>query len=325
LNRSQGAAIKRFDRVNAILVMLQSRRHLRAADLAERFGVSERSIYRDIRALESAGVPIVGEPGVGYTLDRSYQLPPVNFQRNEALALAIAAKFAASRVGGQVAADATQAMEKVLAVLAPVERRRLTDFVDTIALPAIGAPVPSGDGDDWLPMLQQALTEQRVVELEYQAPQRSLTHRTVEPIGVCHYSLHWHLIAWCRVRQDYRDFRFDRIQRAAVLAEHFKSDQHTGIDGYLDALSSAENVVATTVVFDARVAGFIGAERYRHGFIEARDQGDTVHMRFLCAHPEYLCRWLLQYTTGVLDIDRAEIRAQWLALIEELQLHASRG
>ncbi|MEM7378930.1 MAG: YafY family protein [Pseudomonadota bacterium] len=321
--RPRGPAIKRFDRFNAILVLLHGRRHVRAADLAARFGVSERSIYRDIRALEAAGIPILGEPGVGYRLDRSYRLPPVNFQSDEALALAIAAKFAATRLGGRVAEDATRAMDKVLTALAPVERQRLTDFVDTVALPDGNTPTPSGQGDGWLGLLQQALTERRVVELDYCPPARPASRRAVEPIGVCHYSQHWHLIAWCRRRSAYRDFRLDRIREAHLQAEHVPADRRTGIEDYLATLGSTEALIPVAVVFDARMAHVVGAERYRHGFIDAETRDDGVHMRFMCAHTEYLCRWLLQYTTGVLHLDGGDAPEQWQALVRALSDHAT--
>ncbi len=305
------------------MVLLQSRRHVRAIDLAERFGVSERSIYRDIRALESAGIPIIGEPGVGYALDRSYKLPPVNFQADEALALSIAAKFASTRIGGRIGEDATRAMDKVLAVVAPTDRRRLQDVIDAVALPSPSHPVPTGEGDDWMPLLQQALTERRVVDLQYTAPRGGVSERAVEAVGLCHYSLHWHLIAWCRLRNDYRDFRLDRIRNATLTATHFARDQHAGIDDYLAGLSATENLNPVTVVFKSEVASFVGSDRYRHGFLDESQEADGVHMRFLCAQPEFLCRWLLQYTDAVLHIDDSELRTLWCELIADLTRHAS--
>ncbi len=250
-------------------------------------------------------------------------MPPVNFQTDEALALSIAAKFASTRIGGRIGEDAERAMDKVLAVVAPTDRRRLQDVIDAVALPTPSHPVPNGEGDDWFPLLQQALTERRVVDLQYTAHRGGDSERAVEPIGLCHYSLHWHLIAWCRLRDDYRDFRLDRILNATVTAAHFARDQHAGIDDYLAGLSAAENLCPVTVVFETDIASFVGSDRYRHGFLEESHEADGVHMRFLTAQPEFLCRWLLQYTSAVLHIENSDLRALWRELIDELTRHAS--
>jgi len=125
------------------------------------------------------------------------------------------------------------------------------------------------------------------------------------------------------LRDDYRDFRLDRILNATVTAAHFARDQHAGIDDYLAGLSAAENLCPVTVVFETDIASFVGSDRYRHGFLEESHEADGVHMRFLTAQPEFLCRWLLQYTSAVLHIDNSDLRALWRELIDELTRHAS--
>ena len=121
--------MKKFDRVTSILLHLQTRKVVRAQDLAEMFNVTERTIYRDIRSLETAGVPISAEPGVGYFLEKSYHLPPVMFSRDEAAALLIGSKIINNRVDAVTRSEFQQAMNKVRSVLDNGDRRYL-DIID---------------------------------------------------------------------------------------------------------------------------------------------------------------------------------------------------
>jgi predicted DNA-binding transcriptional regulator YafY len=85
--------MNRIDRISAILIQLQSRRVVKAGDIAERFNISLRTVYRDIKTLEEAGIPLIGEAGVGYSIMDGYRLPPVMFTREEATAFLTAEKF----------------------------------------------------------------------------------------------------------------------------------------------------------------------------------------------------------------------------------------
>ncbi|WP_073288070.1 helix-turn-helix transcriptional regulator [Hymenobacter psychrotolerans] len=224
--------MNRFDRVTAILIQLQARRKVSGATLAEQFRVSVRTIYRDLRTLEEAGVPLLGEPGVGYSLAEGYRLPPVMFTREEATALLTAEKLAARLTDAPTAQLSTAAMDKVRAVL----RRPDRDHLDHLA-PHIQVLGPR-DQAGRPPAYQQlgaAIAMRRVVRLRYQtAENEAPTTRDVEPISLL-LSRHWHLVAYCRLRQTIRNFRLDRIlgleqrteefaARPALLQEHWATE-----------------------------------------------------------------------------------------------------
>lgn len=92
--------MNRIDRLAAILIQLQSRPLVKAQDLATKFSISLRTVYRDIRALDEGGVPVIGEAGSGYRLMEGYKLPPVMFNQDEASALLTAAKLMQSMSDG---------------------------------------------------------------------------------------------------------------------------------------------------------------------------------------------------------------------------------
>lgn len=123
--------MNRFDRVTAILLQLQAKRKVSGSTLAEQFGVSLRTVYRDLRTLEEAGVPLLGEPGIGYSLAEGYRLPPAMFTREEALALLTAEKLAARLTDAPTAHLSSAAMDKVRAVLRRPDRDHLDQLAPT--------------------------------------------------------------------------------------------------------------------------------------------------------------------------------------------------
>ena len=121
-------SVKRFDRIVAILVQLQSKRIVKAQELSDRFQVSLRTIYRDVRTLEASGVPIVSEAGVGYSIMEGYRLPPVMFTREEAGSFVAAEKFMQKFVDKSLGSHHESAMFKVKSVL----RGREKDWISAL-------------------------------------------------------------------------------------------------------------------------------------------------------------------------------------------------
>lgn len=210
--------MNRFDRIVALLIQLQTRRVVSGPALAAQFGVSVRTIYRDIRTLELAGVPLFGEPNVGYSLAEGYRLPPVMFTREEAAALLTAEKLAARLTDAPTAQLSTAAMDKLRAVL----RRTDRDYLHTLT-PHIQVVRHTGQPEESTvyQQLVAAVATQQVVRIQYQAmPAAPASARNIEPIGL-YLTQHWHVVAYCRLRQAFRNFRLDRIQHLALGAEFF--------------------------------------------------------------------------------------------------------
>ena len=117
--------LKKIDRVTAILTQLQSKPLVRAQDLAHKFEVSVRTIYRDIKTLESAGIPIIGEAGSGYSLMEGYKLPPVMFTKEEVLSFITAEKFMQKFSHESLGSHYQTAMDKVKSVLKYSDRNMI--------------------------------------------------------------------------------------------------------------------------------------------------------------------------------------------------------
>jgi predicted DNA-binding transcriptional regulator YafY len=217
--------VNRTDRLVSMVMLLQSRRVITAAQLAEHFEITERTVYRDLAALGEGGVPIVGEPGVGYSLMSGYCLPPVMFSPEEAFAFVTGGLLVERMTDASMRDAIRSAMGKVTAVLPPglqgrVDRLRKTMVIGT--RPPTRGSVP-------LSTIQRVMAEGCVLRLNYLGAARGEpTERLVEPLGLVFYMDHWHLIAWCRLRGDMRDFRVDRIVKCETLPEPIS--QHLGFN-----------------------------------------------------------------------------------------------
>jgi len=288
--------MNRFDRITAIFLQLQSRRVVKGADLAERFGVSLRTVYRDLRTLEEAGVPLCGEAGVGYSLAEGYRLPPVMFTREEATALITAEKLAAQHTDAHTAQLSQAAMDKLRAVLRGPDR----DYLETLS-PRITVLHPARHRAELSPLpnahpqLLAAIAGQQVVGLRYRAGfEGTATERDVEPIAL-YYGLYWHLVAFCRLRQEFRDFRLDRMEQVQLRPERFAPRPDT-LQTYWQEKAHKRELTPAVVRFVPAAIPRVNESKHHLGLsheIPLPDGG--VEITFMVNSLEQMARWLLLF------------------------------
>ncbi len=211
---------KRFSRLTAILIQLQTKRLITSASLAQKFGVSSRTVYRDIKALEGAGVPVVTEEGKGYSLMEGYKIPPVMFTESEANALITIEQLVQKNSDTSLIKEYTEAINKIKAVLLYSTKEKAALLANRIA---VSPAIPQANKSNSLTLIQQALTTFTVLKIIYRSEQKGeTTERRIEPFAL-YYSMQerWTVIAYCRLRKDYRMFRLDRILEIEPLESHF--------------------------------------------------------------------------------------------------------
>jgi predicted DNA-binding transcriptional regulator YafY len=301
--------MNRFDRIVAILIQLQAKRVVRGPALATQFGVSLRTVYRDLRTLEEAGVPVCGEAGVGYSLADGYRLPPVMFTREEATALLTAEKLAAQLTDQHTAQLCRGAMDKLRAVLRGPDRDYLENLSPHIQ---IRPPRPRPEGAPVVADVHQrlltAIATQHVVRLHYHAGYSDeTTERDVEPIGL-YYSQHWHLVAFCRLRQEYRDFRLDRITQLHLRPETFAPRPET-LQLYWEQLAERRPQHVAVVRFAPAAAVRIREDKHYFGWTHERPTDDgRIEMHLLPGDLRFLARWLLTLAGEATVIGPPELR-----------------
>lgn len=212
--------ITRLSRLSAILTILKSRPLVTSTHLSKKFGVSIRTIYRDIRALEESGVPIYVEEGKGYKLMEGYTLPPIMFSEQEANALITAQQIIRQNKDQSLIEHYSNAITKIKSVLKSDSRDKAALLEERVAYITNRHRLVSSDT---LMKIQSALTNNYLLHLTYTAQyDGKTTQREVEPMAIYHSHENWIVVAWCRLRKDFRDFRLDRIKKLIVSASEFE-------------------------------------------------------------------------------------------------------
>jgi len=208
---------KRISRLTAIVTQFQTKKLLTAPELAGKFAVSVRTIYRDIKALEKAGVPILTEDGKGYSLMEGYRIPPIMFTENQANALILAEQLVLKNKDTSFIKDYSEAIDKIKAVLKHSQKDKANLLTERTRFAENYNNERSSSN---LSDLQFALTNFCVVMVEYVNENGKSSTRLIEPFALLS-TQNWLLVAWCRLREEFRYFRLDRIQKLELLNEKF--------------------------------------------------------------------------------------------------------
>lgn len=232
--------MRRADRLFRIVQLLRSGRLLTATRLAEKLEVSPRTVYRDVRDLQLAGTPIEGEAGVGYTLRRDLDLPPLMFTRQELTALVLGARLVQAWGGTENVRAASSALSRIEAVL-PSDLR---DRLDTIQLFSPDFQMRA-EHRDRLDLLHAACTGQRLLLITYRREDGAESTRTLRPLALYFWSGVWTLVAWCDLRDDFRNFRLDRMCSTEVLPDTFAPRPGQSLADFLRRAIPAEQLPRT--------------------------------------------------------------------------------
>jgi predicted DNA-binding transcriptional regulator YafY len=212
--------MRRADRLFQIVQHLRGGRLVTARKLAEKLEVSERTIYRDIADLQSTGVPIDGEAGVGYIMREGFDLPPLMFSRDEIVALVAGARLVKAWGGATLARAAEEALIKIEAVLPDAERARL--HATEIHAPTF----LMSDEDRAEARCRRARRRNRnVIRFDYIDAQDQPTSRSIRPLGLWFWGNRWLFVGWCLLREDFRMFRVDRVRDIETLPETFRPER----------------------------------------------------------------------------------------------------
>jgi len=295
--------MNRIDRLHAILIQLQTKKIVKAKEIADRFDISLRTVYRDIRALEAGGIPIGAEAGIGYFLDESYSLPPVMFTTNEALSLLLAGKLIPFMSDKKVDQSFQAALYKIKSVLKGDDKDSLQKLEHSIRVYS-GLTLQPQKDSLFLQDVQKALIQSKVLEFHYYSQYNQQTsQRLVEPIALIFYSMNWHLIAWCKLRNAYRDFRLDRIKGLVVTDEMYERKPDKAFEEYLKCQKEQNEYFVIKLKVTHNLAQFINESKFWYGFISEELQENEIVMTFLNPDLYGFARWVI--TMGV-DADIIE-------------------
>ena len=226
--------MRRADRLIKIVHYLRRmRRAVTACQIADHFDVCQRTVYRDIQDLMNSGVPIYGEAGVGYVIDKKYHLPPVMFDFDELEAIALGINMVRTWTDENFAGIADRALEKIQAVLSEtllLEMQQLTTHSEESA----GKPASEVSFSE----IRECIRSRKKIEFDYTDLSDKASHRTIRPLSLVFFGPVWLVIGWCEKRKDFRNFRMDRMAEMVIPGATFEDEKGKTLRAYLAQCTS---------------------------------------------------------------------------------------
>lgn len=284
---------KRFDRILKIFFLLQAKSLVTLEEMTSRFGTSERTIYRDLKSLEAAGIPVVNEVGSGYSIMEGFKMAPSRFSQEEIMSLMVAEKMMQTHETQFVKQHFDAALIKIKSSFRYHQKNDLLHLEDKLHFSE------NGKAADYLPnvldVLLNAILKKKIASLQYlKRDDENPTTRLVEPMGVFYESNNWHLLAYCHLRKDYRQFRLDRIKQIC-LTENTFTLEHLPMQQLKEKNTVVERV-PITIRIHKTFAHNLYWERDIFGFQKEEVLNDEVLMHFSCKlSPSYFARWFMMF------------------------------
>jgi len=227
--------------------------------------------------------------------------------REEATAFLTAEKLVEQLTDSSLKSDFTSGMYKIKAVLKSGEKDFLEEIDSSITVLKSRRQINTLELN-LLPNTLKSISEKRALHISYFTHYRQeQTERIVEPVGVFYLDHYWHLIAWCRMRADYRDFRLDRISTISLTDSDFQKE-HPSLQQYLDRKPKEENVKEIIIEVNRRIHTYLEGQKYYNGLISESFKGDKVEMVFLCSFITGFARWFLMFADEATIIKPQELK-----------------
>ncbi|MBO6574610.1 MAG: YafY family transcriptional regulator [Rhodothermales bacterium] len=319
--------MNRTERLFALVLLLQNRPNMSSRDLSEHFGVSRRTVFRDLRALTESGVPLTYAEEGGYEILEGYQLPPLMLTAREAATLLMGTEFMKLQSDASIRTDADQVGLKIRSVLP----REVREYIDRLREKTVLDPYwihaaqeeAKADEGRWYKLSEAVARERRVIMSYFVESRGESTRRTVDPLGLVYYTDHWNLIAFDHLRGEVRNFRLDRIEQMHVLSEGFERPEGFDLVRHLEARGVRQATKRIRLGFREEVY-----RRAKQG-IPARLDSETtengaVTVSFRFDNLEYVANWLLRFGTEV-DVKEPKALRQALAKAARAVAEANRS
>ena len=295
-------------------------------DLAEHFGVSRRTIFRDLRALSESGVPLTYADQGGYEILEGYQLPPLMLSARQAATLLVGAEFMKLQSDASLRKEADEVALKIRSVLPS----QIRDYIDRLNERTVLDPywlherqVVDNEEGSWYD-LSEAVAQRRSVIMQYYTQSRDeLTKRKVDPLGLVYYTDHWNLIAYDHLRDDIRNFLLDNIRSMFVLSERFTPPEGFDLEEHLKERGESPQNVRIVIRFGPQIYRW-ARQSIPAEIEEERQRENAVDVTFYFENLSYVARWLLRFGTQAQVLEPAELRERVREEAEEVaRLHAA--
>lgn len=285
--------MNRIDRLSAILVQLQSRSLIKSQEIADRFGISLRTVYRDMRALLEAGIPIIGNPGVGYSLVHGFKLPPLMFTQAEAIAFLTAEKLVDELTDSQNIEHYKSGMDKIRAVMRFADNNVLENLEVNISV--FKTSKKEVYKTNTLQIILNSIHSKKVLLITYFSDRRQEeSEREIEPVGIFFSRTNWYLIAFCLKTNEYRTFRVDRVKNIIESDKSF-AIEHPSLENFLKTTQKTEKLEEVIISIPKEKEMMIEDDKYYYGLVSRKEVNQNVELTFLTFSLDKFARWYLSF------------------------------
>ncbi len=308
----------KYDRLLYIINLLRSRRTLNAVRLAEECGVTERSIYRDIISLSEANIPIYYDNG--YKLASDNFLPPLNFSFAEYSCLKLALESTPLELTGKYVSILKQVTAKIEAGLSQATKEQRKTASESVRL-EIESTLPRGTIERWFGQIEAAINDRTCLEMDYDTIEHGVLRRIVEPYFIVFRGHAFYFVAYCRLREDFRTFRIDRVKRVAVTDERFVRRKGISADTYFDGswrIYGGEPV-EIVVRFSGSAARVVMSGTYHpREHVEPDEDGKVIYRVTVNGTAE-IARWILGFGAEAEVLAPDNLRLEFQSLGRQIE------
>ncbi|MBD8347617.1 helix-turn-helix transcriptional regulator [Dysgonomonas sp. HGC4] len=286
--------MNRIDRLSAILIMLQSSSSVKTKHISDRFNISVRTVYRDIKALEDAGIPITGDSRVGFSLVEGFKLPPLMFTEEEAFSFLAAERLVDRFSDFGFKENYRSGIEKIKAVMRLAERETIDNFSPTIDSLDFQFQNPTDSQNILQAVMRQIANRKQIVISYFSYNKQELSNRKIDPIGIFFSMSNWYLIAFCHIKKDYQTFRVNRIKNIIETDNNFERE-HPSFKSLLKTLGDKQDLHEVILEVNKTEYSLIDESKYYQGLIKEKEEGEKVELHFMVFSLERFARWYLSF------------------------------
>lgn len=299
-------------RLKLMLLLQQKGNRLTVDELAEKFNVSRRTIFRDFNALQEINVPVTWDRYSGYGMLPGYKVPPLMFTSKEIATIMVGLGFVKSQVDSKLVQDAHSVELKIKEVL-PDELQVLMSSMEsaTVVDPYIAFGSEKKEGGNWY-TINTAIAQKRRLLFTYKSKSGEVTHRKINPYLLVYFGDHWNLIGFSHQRGDFRNFILDEISEIEILDEIFTPEKKMDIEGLI--FRSDEQSQIIELVVEKSILARLKRNLPAKIFKESPQKNELIKVAFKFDNLVYINEWLLQFADKI----KIESPAELLKLRSEL-------
>ena len=303
-------------RLKLMLLLQQPGKKLTVEEIAEKFGVSRRTIFRDFNVLQEINVPVTWDKYAGYGVMPGYKVPPLMFTSKELATIMVGLNFVKSQVDKQLVEDAQGVELKIKNVL-PEELKELMVSLEskTIVDPYLKFGGEKKEGGDWY-LLSSAIAQKKRIQFSYTTKSGEKSVRKVDPYILVFYEDHWNMIGKSHIRGEARNFILDKMEKIEILDEKIREEKYIDIEGLI--FRNDDRSVLIRVVVEKSFLVRLRANLPAKIFKISEKKPEKIQVSFYFDNLDFLNEWLLQFGTAVEIESPVELKEKRDTLLKKM-------